>query len=57
MLKWAVILLVVSVIAGALGFSGIAAGARKIALILFGVFLALAIIVVLLAWAAGELIF
>ncbi|MGZ8324246.1 MAG: DUF1328 domain-containing protein [Rhodoplanes sp.] len=37
MLKWAVILLVVSVIAGALGFSGIAAGARKIALILFGV--------------------
>ena len=38
-------------------FSGIAAGARKIALILFGVFLALAIIVVLLAWAAGELIF
>jgi uncharacterized membrane protein YtjA (UPF0391 family) len=56
MLKWAIILLVVSLIAGALGFSGLASGARRISIVLFGLFLAMAVFVVLLAWAAGELI-
>jgi uncharacterized membrane protein YtjA (UPF0391 family) len=56
MLKWAIILLVVSLIAGALGFSGLASGARRISIVLFGLFLAMAVLVVLLAWAAGELI-
>lgn len=57
MLKWAVILFVLSLIAGGLGFTGIASGARKIAMVLFGLFLILAIVVVLMAVAAGQLVF
>ncbi|HZH51316.1 MAG TPA: DUF1328 domain-containing protein [Microvirga sp.] len=57
MLKWAVIFLVISLVAGALGFTGVASGARTIAKILFGIFLAMFLILLLLAWGAGELIF
>jgi len=57
MLKWALIFLVVSLVAGALGFTGVASGAKTIAKILFGLFLLVFIILVLLAWGAGELIF
>ncbi|MDB5592466.1 DUF1328 domain-containing protein [Enterovirga sp.] len=57
MLKWAVIFFVVSLIAGALGFTGIAAGAGRIARILFGLFLALAVIVVIIAIAIGQAVF
>jgi uncharacterized membrane protein YtjA (UPF0391 family) len=57
MLKWALIFFVISIIAGVLGFSGIAAGAATIAKWLF--FIALAIFVLLLALAliAGEALF
>lgn len=44
LLVWAVIALVVSLIAGGLGFSGVAAGAATIAKILFAIFLILALI-------------
>lgn len=57
MLKWALIFLVISLVAGALGFSGIASGAKTIAKVLFGLFLVGFIILILLAWGAGELIF
>ncbi|WP_243375018.1 DUF1328 domain-containing protein [Microvirga solisilvae] len=57
MLKWALIFLVVSLVAGALGFTGVASGAKTIAKILFGLFLLGFIILVLLAWSAGQLIF
>jgi uncharacterized membrane protein YtjA (UPF0391 family) len=57
MLKWALIFLVVSLIAGALGFTGVASGAKTIAKILFGLFLLAFVILVLLAWSAGQLIF
>ncbi len=57
MLKWALIFLVVSLVAGALGFTGVASGAKTIAKILFGLFLLGFIILVLLAWGAGELLF
>jgi uncharacterized membrane protein YtjA (UPF0391 family) len=57
MLKWALIFLVVSLVAGALGFTGVASGARTIAKVLFGIFLVIVIILLLLAWGAGELIF
>ncbi len=57
MLKWALIFLVVSVVAGALGFTGVASGAKSISKILFGLFLALFILLILLAWGAGELVF
>jgi uncharacterized membrane protein YtjA (UPF0391 family) len=57
MLKWALIFLVISLVAGALGFTGIASGARGIAKVLFGLFLLIFIILLLFAWGAGELIF
>jgi uncharacterized membrane protein YtjA (UPF0391 family) len=56
MLKWAVIFFVISLIAGALGFTGVATGARRISFVLFGVFLIIAIVIVLIAWGIGELI-
>ncbi|MET0532142.1 DUF1328 domain-containing protein [Microvirga sp. P5_D2] len=55
MLKWALIFLVVSLVAGALGFTGVASGAKTIAKVLFGIFLVGFILLVLLAWGAGEL--
>lgn len=48
MLQWAIIALVVSLIAGALGFTGVARGAAQIAKILFGIFLVIAVILFLL---------
>ena len=44
LLMWAVIALIVSVVAGALGFSGVAKGAGMIAKVLFGIFLIIALI-------------
>lgn len=57
MLKWAVIFLVISIVAGAVGFTGLSAVAGRIARLLFGIFLALFVIALLLALLAGELIF
>lgn len=57
MLKLAIFFFVVSVIAGVLGFTNIAAGARSIAKILF--FIALAIFLILLIFGVllGVLVF
>jgi len=49
MLKYAIVFAVISLIAGALGFGGIAAGAAGIAKILFGLFLILAVVFLVLA--------
>lgn len=49
MLKYAIIFAIVSLIAGALGFGGIAAGAAGIAKLLFGLFLVLAVVFLVLA--------
>ena len=49
MLKYAIIFAIVSLIAGALGFGGIAAGAAGIAKLLFGLFLILAVVFLVLA--------
>lgn len=48
-LWWAVIALVVALVAGGLGFTGVASGAVTIAKILFGIFLVLAIIFFIMA--------
>lgn len=48
LLWWAIIALVISVIAGGLGFSGVAAGAATIARVLFGIFLLIAIVIFIL---------
>ena len=49
MLKYAIIFALISLVAGALGFGGIAAGSAGIAKILFGLFLVLAVIFLVLA--------
>ena len=49
MLKYAIVFAIVSLIAGALGFGGIAAGAAGIAKLLFGLFLILAVVFLVLA--------
>jgi uncharacterized membrane protein YtjA (UPF0391 family) len=57
MLKWAIVFLVISLIAGGLGFSGIASGAAFISKILFAIFFVLFLLVLLAAWGIGELVF
>jgi uncharacterized membrane protein YtjA (UPF0391 family) len=57
MLKWALIFLLISVVAGILGFSGLAAGAAVIAKVLFGITLAIFLLFVVLAILAGEALF
>lgn len=49
MLKYAIIFALISLIAGAMGFGGVAAGSAGIAKILFGFFLILAVVFVVLA--------
>jgi len=48
LLWWAVIALVVSLIAGGLGFTNVAAGAATIARVLFGIFLVIFVVLVVL---------
>ncbi|MFZ3117606.1 MAG: DUF1328 family protein [Variovorax sp.] len=49
MLKYAIIFAIVSLVASALGFGGVAAGAAGIAKVLFGLFLVLAVVFLVLA--------
>ena len=49
MLKYAIIFAVISLIAGALGFGGLAAGSAGIAKVLFGLFLILTVVFIVLA--------
>lgn len=49
MLKYAILFAVISLIAGALGFGGVAAGSAGIAKVLFGLFLILAVVFIVLA--------
>ena len=57
MLKWALIFFVISLIAGALGFTGIATGTAKIAKILFFIAIVIFAIFLVLAVLAGEAFF
>lgn len=54
MLKWALIFAVVSLVAGVLGFTGIASGAAAFAKVLFFVFLALCVLFLGLALFAVD---
>ena len=49
MLKYAIVFVVISLVTGALGFGGLAAGAAGIAKIFFGLFLILAVVFIVLA--------
>ncbi|MGE0501058.1 MAG: DUF1328 domain-containing protein [Rhizobiaceae bacterium] len=57
MLKWIIILLVVSLIAGALGFRGVAGAASTIAFILVAIVVGIfAVVLLLFAWAGGGFV-
>ena len=57
MLKWAIIFFVVSLIAGAFGFTGVASGARSIAKVLFWIALVIFLIVLVFGVFLGKLVF
>jgi uncharacterized membrane protein YtjA (UPF0391 family) len=48
MLKWALIFAVLAIIAGALGFGGLASGFAVVAKVLFGIFLAVFLLMLIL---------
>ncbi len=52
MLTWALIFLIVALVAGALGFTGVAAGAAVISRVLFGVFLVVFLVLFLMSMFA-----
>jgi len=54
MLKWAVIFLLIAIVAGIFGFGGIAAASATIAKILFGIFLVLFIGALVIGLAIGS---
>jgi uncharacterized membrane protein YtjA (UPF0391 family) len=54
MLKWAVVFLLIAIVAGIFGFSGIAAASATIAQILFGIFLVLFIGALVIGLAIGS---
>lgn len=57
MLRWALLFFIISLVAAALGFTDIAAGAATIAKVLFFVFLAIFLILLVLGIMAGEAFF
>ena len=57
LLRWAVIFLVISLVAGGLGLTGISAGAARISKILFILFGVLFLVFLLLAFAIDRIFF
>jgi uncharacterized membrane protein YtjA (UPF0391 family) len=53
MLRWAIIFLVIALVAALLGFGGIAGTATSIAVILFWVFLAITVVLFLVGLLGG----
>ena len=54
LLKWAIIALVISVLAGAFGFTRLEQGAAKVAKLLFVIFLALFVVILILSFTIGD---
>jgi uncharacterized membrane protein YtjA (UPF0391 family) len=57
MLRWAIIFLLISLVAGGLGFTGLAAGAARISKILFVIFGLMFLFLILVAYLLGEALF
>jgi len=57
MIKWAIIFFLVSLVAGFFGFTGVAAGFRGIAKILFFIAIAIFVIVLIFGVFLGTLVF
>ncbi len=56
MLRWAVIFLVIALVAALLGFTNIAGGALAIAQVLFFIFIAIFVILLIMGLMAGRAI-
>jgi uncharacterized membrane protein YtjA (UPF0391 family) len=56
LLSWALLALVISLIAGAFGFNGVSQGASTISKVLFGLFLVAAVILFVMAMAGVSLV-
>lgn len=56
MFKWAVFFLVISLIAGAVGFTGISVVAKRISIVLFALFFLAFLALLGFAWIVGEAI-
>ena len=54
MLRWAIIFFIISLIAAVFGFGGIASAAAGIAKVLFFLFLAVAVIMLIVGISAGK---
>ena len=48
LLMWAIVAFVIAIVAGSLGFTGVAKGAATISKVLFGIFLVIAILLIIL---------
>ena len=57
MLKWAIIFFLISLVAGAFGFTGVASGSRTLAKVLFAVALVIFLIVLVFGVLLGTLVF
>jgi uncharacterized membrane protein YtjA (UPF0391 family) len=57
MIKWAIIFFIISLVAGVFGFTGVAAGSRTIAKVLFFVALVIFLIVLVFGVLLGMLVF
>ena len=57
MLKWALIFFLASLVAGGLGFTGVASTARSVSRVLFYVAISIFLIFLVLALMAGEALF
>ena len=57
MLKWAILFFLISVVAGFLGFTGVASTTRTIAKVLFFIALAIFLIVLIFGVMLGMLVF
>jgi uncharacterized membrane protein YtjA (UPF0391 family) len=49
LLGWALIAFIIAILAGAFGFTGVAAGAASVGRVLFGLFLVIAVVFLVLA--------
>ena len=56
LLGWALIAFVIALIAGAFGFTGVAAGAASVGRLLFGLFLIVAVVFLVLALLGVRLL-
>jgi uncharacterized membrane protein YtjA (UPF0391 family) len=57
MIKWAIIFFIISLVAGLFGFTGVAAGSRTIAKVLFFVALVIFLVVLVFGVLLGMLVF